>query len=187
MYWALQSGHVEVAKLLIERGADTSNLDCENNSLVDLATKYCFLDILQLLSDEENFDFDELVNGETLLTSATSRSDFDSVLRLLQEGVNVNACNTSGDTALSCLLRLANYSEVMEVCKLFLTYGADINTINDRSETPLQIACSRNFDKVAELLLELGCETDVKDVKMYSSLHHAACNDNSFSTVLIPI
>lgn len=178
LYCALEAGHFNVAKLLIERGAETSNSDRECNSLAELAAKYCKRDVLQLPSNKIIFDFDKLVNGEILLTSATSRKDFDSVLRLLQMGVNVNARNMSGDTALSGLLQFVDYSDVVEVAKLLLKFGADINIMNDRSQTPLQIACFRNFNKVAELFLELGCETNVKNGASFSPLHYAAYNNN---------
>ena len=62
LYYALEAGQSEVAKLLIERGADTSNSNSENNPLVELAAKYCSHDVLQLLSDKE-FTFDKLDDG----------------------------------------------------------------------------------------------------------------------------
>ena len=177
LYCALEAGHSEVAKLLIERGADTSNSNSENIPLAVLAAKHCSHDVLQLLSDKE-VAFDKLEDDRALLTSV-ARKDFDSIPLLLEKGVNVNEKNKFGDTALCSVVQLGPHSRAMELSKLLIAYGADINIRNSRFETPLQIACSRNYDKVAELFLELGCETNVKNTySHYSPLHHATQHNN---------
>ncbi|KAJ7373499.1 hypothetical protein OS493_011096 [Desmophyllum pertusum] len=158
-----EARQTEVAKLLIERGAGTSYPNGEQNTDFD----------------KKASTLDRWEDGETLLTSAASRGDFDAIPLLLEKGMDVNAKNMSGDTILSCVLRhTPSCPRAMEIVKLLLTFGADINNKNDRSETPLQIACCMNFDKVAELLLELGCDTNVKNDNSYSPLHHAAHYNN---------
>ena len=97
------------------------------------------------------------------LTSAAVRGDYDSVLRLLQKGVNVSATNMFGDTALSSVFRYTKRTRVMDIFELLFTFGADINIKNDRSETPLFTAAKINFNEAAELLLELRCETASAD------------------------
>ncbi len=163
LHCALKAGKNEVAKLLIERGADTSNLDSSH-------------DVLQLLSDKE-FSFKKPEGGETLLTSAVNRGDYDSIPLLLERGVDVNERNMSGETALCCILQRPPHPRTTEIAKLLLMHGADFNIRNARFQTPLQIACLMNYDKVAELLLELGCETNVY-VYGNSPLHHATENNN---------
>ena len=82
---------------------------------------------------------------------------------------------------------------MMEVAKLLVTFGAVVNTLNNRSETPLQIACYRNFDEVAKLLLELGSQRTLKT--WHRTLPFTMPPVTSvvnffrfyFSTVLIPI
>ena len=178
LYCALEAGQSEVAKLLIKRGADTSNSDTKSNTLAEVAAKYCSLDVVQLLSDNKEISFGKLEDGQTLLISAICRQDFDSIPLLLEKGVDVNERNTPGDTALCCLLQFAPRSRAMEIAKLFLTHGADINTTNSRFQTPLQIACFRNYSKVAELLLDHGGEANVKNDHSLSPLHYATKNNN---------
>ncbi len=153
LHYALNAGQNEVAKLLIERGADTSNLDSSH-------------DILQLISN----------SGETLLTSAVNCGDFDSISLLLERGVDVNEKNMSGETALCRILTQdPQHPRTTEIARLLLTHGAELNIRNAYFQTPLQRACLLNYDKVAELLLELGCETNVYG---YSPLFFATRNNN---------
>jgi len=178
LYCAIEAGQGEVAELLIERGADTSNSCDGNKSLAELAAKHGLSDIVEQLVDNENFRFDQVVDGDTLLASAAGRGHFQSVRYLLQKGADVNAKNMSGDTALTSVLQFAERRHVLDVVKLLFSFGADINLKNCRAETPLHLACNRNFDRVAEYLPELGCETESKNCDYYSPLHHAAEHNN---------
>ena len=179
LYCALNAGLGEVAKLLIERGADTSNLDGGPNSLAKLAAMHGLSDIFQLLVDNKPFHFDEVKDGGTLLSSAATRGDFHSVKFLLQKFADVNAKNITGNTALCCILQSSEPPHVvMEIVMLLLSFGANIHTRNNERETPLVLAAQKNFEKVVELLLEYGCEAKVKCVSLYTPLHHAARNNN---------
>lgn len=174
---ALEAGQGEAAKLLIERGCLSSNSDGGTNSLAELAAIHGLTDVFELLADKKSFPFDKIKDGETLLTSAAHRGDFDSVKFLLQNGANVNAKNSLGDTALSCAVQFLGSSST-EIVKLLLESGADMNTRNERCATPLLLATKRNAEKVVALLLELRCETNVSNVCSLSPLHYAAENNN---------
>ena len=178
LYCALEVGQGEVAKLLIKRGADTSNIKDGTNSLAQHAAEHGLSDILELLGGKDNFHFDKVIDGgDTLLASAAGRGDVDSLRFLLQNGANVNAKNLSGDTALTAVFQYhLERRLVLETVKLLLSFGADINAENFRSETPLKLACLMNFDQAAELLLELGCKTRNED--SYTPMHHAAEHNN---------
>ena len=146
-YCALEAGQGETAKLLIERGCLSSNSDGETNSLAELAAMHGLKDVFELLADKKSFPFDKIKDGETLLTSAAHRGDFDSVKFLLQNGANLNAKNSLGDTALSCAVQFLESSST-EIVKLLLESGADMNTRNERCETPLLLATKMNAEKV---------------------------------------
>ena len=47
----------------------------------------------------------------------------------------------------------------MEMFKLLVSFGADINALNSTFEAPLHFAVKQGVGKVIDLLLELGCET----------------------------
>ena len=138
LYCALEAGQGEVAKLLMERGADTSDSCDGNKSLTELTAMHGFSDIVKQLLEREDFPFDKIVDGDNLLASAAGRGDLQPVRFLLQKGADVNAKNTSGDTALTSVFQFAERRHVLEIVKLLLSFGADINCNNCRAETPLQ-------------------------------------------------
>ena len=166
---ALEAGHGEVAKLLIERGADTSNLHSDNTSSLVLAQ----------LCDRGNIEMQQDEGGETSLISAVCCNNLDSARFLLQRGEDVNGRNNSGNTALCCALQcIQDPFKVMEMSKLLIDFGADINARNNCSETPLLIATEYNVENVTELLLELGCEAKVRNGSSLSPVHLASRNNN---------
>lgn len=181
--WSLEAGHSEVAKLLIERGANTSDVRDKTTPLA-----------LEQLSGKGTLHYQKAKRGETLLISAVRRKNLDSVRWLLQQGEDVIEGDSLGDTALCCAITFIKHpEEVMEMCKLLLEFGADINVKNICSETPLLIATEFNVDNVAELLLELGCETKVKNKDSITPLLHSARHNNGkltricYSMVLGPV
>ena len=175
LLWSLEAGHSEVAKLLIERGANTSDVRDKTTPLA-----------LEQLSGKGTLHYQKAKRGEALLISAVRRKNLDSVRWLLQQGEDVIEGDSLGDTALCCAITFIKHpEEVMEMCKLLLEFGADINVKNICSETPLLIATEFNVDNVAELLLELGCETKVKNKDSITPLLHTARHNNGKLTRIL--
>lgn len=95
LLWSLEAGHSEVAKLLIERGANTSDVRDKTTPLA-----------LEQLSGKGTLHYQKAKRGETLLISAVRRKNLDSVRWLLQQGEEVIEGDSLGDTALCCALHL---------------------------------------------------------------------------------
>ena len=167
LYAALHEGQGKAAEILLECGANVPDLTSgEFHSLVDLAAKYGMFDVLKLLG---NYSFDDmkgflLKDGNTILTSAVDRMDFWLVSRLLQNGMDVNAKNEDGQSALHAVFFSSKQGldqhKTMEMFKLLVSFGADINALNSTFEAPLHFAVEQGVRKVIDLLLELGCETN---------------------------
>lgn len=68
-------------------------------------------------------------------------------------------------------------TSVMDICKLLVNSGSDIKTMNLYSDTPLCKDALLNFNELAQFLLELGCETEVK-AGYCTALHYAAKHKN---------
>ena len=112
LYAALRAGQDETAKLLIEQGADISNLERnKTGSLKMLAAEHGLLDVLAMLCNHTLDDVKRfsMKNAAAILTSAVSRTDIDVLSCHLENGVEVNARDEDGNTALHmALLRNAH-------------------------------------------------------------------------------
>lgn len=136
------------------------------------------------LSDDGNV-IHEIKGDDTLLKSKALIGDVDSMRAILKTGVEVNFKDMNGDTVLACVIDNRDNSHAMEIVKVLLQFGADVNTKNDRWETPLLIAVRMNLENVSELLLELGCDAKARDLDSCCSLRYAAQNDNGKLTEML--
>ncbi|CAO3697969.1 hypothetical protein G6F70_002731 [Rhizopus microsporus] len=65
----------------------------------------------------------------------------------------------------------------LDIVKHLIDAGADINIQSDDQETPLHLACISEQLGVAKLLIEKGCNRDLKDAEGKTAFEHA---DKSF-------
>ena len=150
---ALGTEHNDVAELLMKRGAETTSP--------------------AQLAGDDNIHLKNAEQGQGLLISAICRENLDFArFLLLRKGVDVNGRDSSGNTALCCALQFMKRPQlIMEMCKFLIAFGADINMKGIGSNSPLLIATELNIDNLAELLLELGCETQVGNDNSLSPVH----------------
>lgn len=112
---------------------------------------------------------------------------FKKIKRLINEGVDVNICDQSGNTMLMILSMYADHSNADDIVRLLLDNGADVNLLNSDGRSALFLAisqpftddsqyfnektmlCDKNPTKICtnlqtlELLIEHGAKVDIKD------------------------
>ena len=130
LMWAVANRHPEVARVLIERGAD-----------VRARTKHVVLPAAKSggypAGDVYEGDFREVSKGGfTPLLFAAQQGDAESVRILLGAGADVNEATPEGSTA---LIRAAANGHVAAV-KLLLEKGADASAADDNGMTALHYA-----------------------------------------------
>ncbi len=123
--------------------------------------------------------------GQSTATAPTSSALHQSILSgrlkqvkyFLKLGINVNAKDMYGRTALmlTCLSDLEDYG--LKVAKLLLQYGADMNECDFMGRSAVFLACSQRREKLVELfvvknttMLELHQKDNDGDIL----LNHAA-------------
>jgi len=107
--------------------------------------------------------------GEDLIAAAT-RGDLGAVLALLDKGVDVNAKDGKGQTA----LYFAALHGHKDVAALLIANKADLNVGANDGVTPLQIAIVAGHREVAELLIAKGADVNAKANSGFAALSFAA-------------
>ncbi len=88
------------------------------------------------------------------LSDAIKRSDPAAAARLLKQGVNVNATEGDGSTA----LHWAAYRDDRDTAELLLKAGAKANVANDLGATPLWAAAMNGSEAMTRRLLQAGAD-----------------------------
>ncbi len=93
------------------------------------------------------------------LISAAKRGDLAAVKAFLAAGVDVNAKDNYGETALD----MAAYNGDDAVVKTLLAHGADVNAKDNVGDTALETAVTNGYDAVVKTLLAHGADVNAKD------------------------
>jgi len=109
----------------------------------------------------------------SLLEQAISREHADTIMNVIEHGVDINARNISGHAA----IHLATATGNSDVVRLLLVNGADVNAVGtDSGRTSLHYAASLGHVDLCELLVRYGANTDAQTVKLETPLHLAIAN-----------
>jgi hypothetical protein len=95
---------------------------------------------------------------DTRLVVAAEKSDTKALAELLKLGVDVNAAQVDGMTALDW----AAFHDDAELAKKLITAGADAKAANRYGVSPLSLACTNGNTAIVELLLTAGADANTK-------------------------
>ena len=113
--------------------------------------------------------------ADTRLADAAARQDTQSVRALLAAGVDVDARQPDGATA----LQWAAHWNDLQAADLLLEAGADVNAANNLGVTPLALACENASLALVERLLEAGAQADLAQASGLTPLMVAARTGNA--------
>ena len=176
------SGHLDICRLLIERGARTK--DELGRSVLPIAAalrsrqaNVCayFLDLGARLDARDH-------DGNTPLHLAIKNPDLRCVKLLLDAGANLKAVNDCGCEPIRCVW--LHSSDWFEILKALVEAGGDPNAKDDEGDTLLHSA-TRWSDDSSQIhkLIDLGVGTEVQNNKGETPLHRA-CKSASPNRVL---
>ena len=185
---AVEYGHVDVARLLLEHGA-SPNPVTDSWTLLHYASCSDNNDGVGLLL-EHGADVDCAIDGgRTPLHLASSNGRVKAMQKLLEYGANVNVQRDHGWTPLHAAamdgspegvrlllrhganvndkdrsswtaLHWASLKGRREITQALLEYGADVHVRSNFDQTPFQIASAKGHRDVVQLLLEHGAEAE---------------------------
>jgi ankyrin repeat protein len=112
-----------------------------------------------------------LTDGATPLMIAAAKDYFDKAQLLLQMGANVNATTL---TRLSPLQYAVGNSTSLEIVKLLIENGADMEARDGTGRTVLMIAAAKDYFDKAQLLVQRGANVNATTTRRLTPLHFAA-------------
>ncbi|XP_070200273.1 palmitoyltransferase ZDHHC17-like isoform X2 [Littorina saxatilis] len=150
LHWATRQGHLNMVVLLMTYGADPSVRDGEGYSCIHLAAQFGHTAIVAyLIAKGQDVDLPDRTGMTALMWSSYRVFGFDPVRLLLTFGASVNKADKfHGNTSLHWACQTGNH-----VCvKLLLKAGADLNVLNGKGQTPLEVAMSTQNTELARRL-----------------------------------
>jgi ankyrin repeat protein len=170
---AAQEGHVDIARLLLDRGAILDARNNHGNSSLLLASREGREEMVRLLLDR-GADIEAVEKeGWTALIMAAWNGEAGIVRVLLERGANVNARATD-DEGSTALIRGAMAGSP-EVLRLLIEHGADIDARNTSSCTALMCAVSiqsMQRNDAIRVLLSAGADLSLENSGRNRAIHH---------------
>lgn len=203
-----------------ETSSSSSMNDVVDDSTIDSNNEFQFVSdchkMFKMINQTEHEEFTELIkdnpvllacdkNGDTALHCAVNFGNKKICRVLHAAGVDINAKNDIGETALHYMNRpdasfrffvknkadidacdnngetvlfRAVYNDCYKFVPALIDAGADVNFRNKKGETPLFKASSCNFCEIITILFIAGAKIDVVNNKGENLLHEAAgCED----------
>ncbi|XP_076450296.1 palmitoyltransferase ZDHHC17-like [Babylonia areolata] len=150
LHWATRQGHLNMVVLLIAYGADPSVRDGEGYSCIHLAAQFGHTAIVAyLIAKGQDVDLPDKTGMTAVMWAAYRVFGYDPVRLLLTFGASVNKADKfHGNTALHWACQTGNH-----VCvKMLLDAGADLNILNSKGQSALDVAISAQNMELAKRL-----------------------------------
>ena len=170
LFDAVYLGDIDIAKLLIENGADINTQKEFSDTPLHKAVREKNFDLVKLL-----IEYGADVNmqnhlGDTPLHRAVESARVDLVKLLIENGADVNIKDNAGWTP----LHMAALNGYYDVAKLLIENGANVNIKGNTGWTPLHWAAYWNHINITKLLIEYGADVNIKNESGCTPLHEAA-------------
>lgn len=172
LHASVLGGHLEIAKFLASRGADTEASSADGWTPLHLAAQEGHTDIGKWLLDHVDVDSRQANKNWTPLHMATYNGRLEVAQILLEHNAEVNARDHDGRTP----LHYASWRGHLDVVSLLLDRGADA-CVSDHSRdagTPLYFAMTSRQLDVARILLEHKADPNYRDGSGFTFLHFAS-------------
>jgi ankyrin repeat protein len=151
---AAYDGHTEVARLLIDAGAQVDVAKSKGITALMIAAWRGHADYARLLGDGgAGVDLTD-DSGGAALYDASCYGDLEIVSFLVAAGANVSVRTTEGDTSLMAATYLGN----TEMARLLIGAGAEVNFRNKQGQTALVLASDSGNSDLVRLLKQAGAK-----------------------------
>lgn len=152
MIFASKAGHLDVARLLVQRKANLEAQDHGKETPLISASKAGHLDVVRLLVQHKASLEAQDQHKETPLISASKAGHLNVVQFLVEHNADLEAQAILGYTP----LRMATKHNHIFVVQLLLQHHAQIEYLSGLWVSAFNTACARGHQKIAKLMLDSG-------------------------------
>jgi ankyrin repeat protein len=156
-YMAQHDYYRDMVEFLIAKGADVNAKNNEGQTPVDVAVSQNHSEIVKLLIEK---------GADVSLHAAARQGLLEKLKELIGKGSDINAADSSGQTALHYAARRGH----KKIVELLLVNGANVNTKDSKGLTPAEMAMTRLRTQITKLLVDNNADI--------SSIHLAAFEGN---------
>lgn len=177
---AIELGHEAIVNVFLEHGVDTEG---GTESALNCAARTGQDGIVRLLLERSMTHGGRRLKEERDLFVAAIVGDMEAVANLIRTGVNLDATDIDGGTA----LQWASWYGRAAVVSCLLEAGSTIEASDRNGRRALHEAAERGHAAVLEILLRHGADFTAKDRFGLTPLHRAALADTPVvaSTLLV--
>ena len=173
---AIEAGHVDIVRSLLESGHDTRLLDSDENTALMVAVSSGYAEIVDLTMDVCDVNATN-AHSQTALMLACQQADERAVRNLLSQGARIDLEDYGREsTALAYAVRAGSPT----IVRLLLDRGADPNerataNLQNRYGDPVLVSGARvGHDDVCQVLLESGANVDERSSAGCTAIYAAA-------------
>jgi len=175
LHAALEGGHADVARLLLEHCVDVDARDSDDQTPLHLAARRGFLGVSRTLVERhadinarDRFGNTPLIRTRAIWDNTPEGRGLDVLKFLLEHGADTNATDGNQSTA----LHVASYHGGVKAARSILQHGGNIHARNRKGQTPLHRVLfglddeTPSLDQYLDLircLLEHGADIDAQD------------------------
>jgi ankyrin repeat protein/tetratricopeptide (TPR) repeat protein len=173
----------EICKIILEAGGNARQVNKDDMSALDVATKQGHGDLINLLAAAQRSEPGagkgaDLARELMMLTFAIKDGNADKVHSRFEQGFGdidlVMFLNLPSDEVGDTLLHKAAAQGHADIIKMLVDKGAYVHATNELRCTPLHAAAMHGQAKAIEYLLERGADPRASDSEGYCPMHYAA-------------
>ncbi|XP_013142883.1 PREDICTED: serine/threonine-protein phosphatase 6 regulatory ankyrin repeat subunit B isoform X2 [Papilio polytes] len=177
---ACHRGHMELVNNLLTNHARVDVFDVEGRSALHLAAEHGYLQVCDALLTNKAFINSKARNGRTALHLAAMNGYAHLVKFLIRDhNAMIDVLTLKKQTP----LHLAAASGQIEVCKLLLELGANIDATDELGQKPIHAAAQNNYSEVVQLFLQQHPNLVMATTKDGNTCAHIAAIQGSVKVI----
>nr|XP_054774564.1 serine/threonine-protein phosphatase 6 regulatory ankyrin repeat subunit B-like [Lytechinus pictus] len=170
LHVAINSSQYRSQRFLTSNGADVHKRDNYGRTPLHMAAAAGNIHIFKHLVDKTCDINVEDAMGLTVLHHAVRNGHSNIVNYLLEKGAEETPYG--GDSLLFASASFGN----LDLVKLFISRGGDVNEENGIGQNPLHLAASKGYFDITKCLVEEGCDMNKEDHEDFIPVHEAVLN-----------